>query len=174
MTTRACGTCSLCCKVLAIVPEALLPGELDIVKPSGRWCTHCHPGKGCSVYETRPETCRSFSCDWLSGGVPDHWKPSTCRMVSHTVASQISQQPIRVTHCIVVDRDYQNVWREEPFFSDILRWSQWGLNNTPPIYTKVAAGQREWLILPNQQVESGGRPFSLIRTGEATWEVTFV
>ena len=42
---RACGTCSLCCKVLSV---------FELAKPAGKWCTHCRPGNGCDVYATRP------------------------------------------------------------------------------------------------------------------------
>lgn len=56
---KACGDCSLCCKVLEIA-------ELD--KPAGPWCAHCRepePG-GCGIYMTRPEICRSYVCLWKS------------------------------------------------------------------------------------------------------------
>jgi hypothetical protein len=42
---RACGDCTLCCKVMAI--EAL-------AKPAGSWCRHCKPGQGCAIYAERP------------------------------------------------------------------------------------------------------------------------
>jgi hypothetical protein len=46
MSERSCGDCTLCCKVMAV--EAL-------GKPAGSWCSHCKPGRGCLIYETRPE-----------------------------------------------------------------------------------------------------------------------
>ncbi|MGM4958232.1 hypothetical protein ACT4MK_23450 [Bradyrhizobium barranii] len=42
---RACGDCTLCCKVMAI--EAL-------AKLAGSWCRHCKPGQGCAIYAERP------------------------------------------------------------------------------------------------------------------------
>jgi len=51
-----CGTCNACCKVFEI-PE--------LTKPAGDWCKHCDVGVGCTIYDARPEICRSFECFWL-------------------------------------------------------------------------------------------------------------
>ena len=50
---KECGTCTMCCKVMGIKA---------IAKPPGVWCKECIPGKGCGIYETRPEACRTFYC----------------------------------------------------------------------------------------------------------------
>jgi len=52
-----CGTCNACCRVYH-VPE--------FKKPAGEWCTHCDIGKGCKVYDARPERCVEFQCLWLA------------------------------------------------------------------------------------------------------------
>ena len=45
-TARACGNCSLCCKLLAIA---------ELNKPIDTWCPHARPGRGgCSIYPDRP------------------------------------------------------------------------------------------------------------------------
>jgi uncharacterized protein len=54
--TNHCGTCTLCCKIMGV-------SELD--KPANVWCQHCAKGKGCTIYETRPASCRIFDCLWL-------------------------------------------------------------------------------------------------------------
>src|SRR5215472_14028720 len=60
---RACGECSLCCKLFAVQ-------EID--KPIGQWCPHCEIGSGCQIYESRPLTCRAFECLWLMNpDIPD-------------------------------------------------------------------------------------------------------
>jgi hypothetical protein len=51
-----CGSCTLCCRLMAI-PE--------IEKSADKWCTHCDKGKGCKIYEVRPEPCKGWSCLWL-------------------------------------------------------------------------------------------------------------
>jgi hypothetical protein len=71
--TRECGSCTLCCKVLAVA-------ALD--KPKGVWCRHCRPGKGCGIYEQRPPECRSFGCLWLADPkFPDAFKPERSKLV---------------------------------------------------------------------------------------------
>ncbi|MEM9305075.1 MAG: hypothetical protein AAGE01_23395 [Pseudomonadota bacterium] len=55
---RDCETCSACCKVTRV-------RELD--KPAGKWCQHCEPGgRGCTIYETRFEVCKTYKCFWLT------------------------------------------------------------------------------------------------------------
>ena len=64
---RACGTCTLCCKVIAVADFDKLPGV---------WCPHCVRGKGCGIYETRPTDCRTFFCEWmLTPSLGPEWKP---------------------------------------------------------------------------------------------------
>jgi len=58
---RSCGTCTLCCKVLAVD---------ELKKPHGKWCAHCKTGQGCGIYDTRPAECRDFRCTWLTGVPP--------------------------------------------------------------------------------------------------------
>ena len=51
---RACGDCTLCCK---------LPAIKDF-KEGYSWCKNCDIGKGCKIYETRPKPCIDFDCMW--------------------------------------------------------------------------------------------------------------
>lgn len=53
---RACGACTLCCKLVP-VPE--------LEKPALVRCTHQRLGKGCAIYARRPMSCRIWSCRWL-------------------------------------------------------------------------------------------------------------
>jgi hypothetical protein len=56
--TNHCGSCTACCKVFAI-------NDPPVKKPAGKWCEHCAVGKGCKIYDDRPETCSGFECLWL-------------------------------------------------------------------------------------------------------------
>jgi hypothetical protein len=39
-------------------------------------CRHCDEGRGCRIYETRPEVCRGFYCEWrLNPQIPATWRP---------------------------------------------------------------------------------------------------
>ncbi len=67
MADRNCGECTLCCKLMG-VPE--------LKKPSAKWCVSCDQGKGCTVYEERPQSCRNFQCFWLMDETfPDEFRP---------------------------------------------------------------------------------------------------
>jgi hypothetical protein len=75
---RKCGDCKLCCKVFTI-PE--------LNKLAGEWCPHC-PGKGCSTYQSRPNTCREYRCVWLERpeSLPDELRPDKTSVVMNEFA----------------------------------------------------------------------------------------
>ncbi len=67
---RTCGSCTACCKSLAV---------MELKKPPKKWCPHCDIGKGCKIYAERPISCREYRCEWLKGfgdetARPDHTK----------------------------------------------------------------------------------------------------
>jgi hypothetical protein len=56
---RVCGECTACCTILAVK---------ELNKASFQPCPHeC---AGCAIYDSRPRSCRSWSCGWLLGRVP--------------------------------------------------------------------------------------------------------
>jgi Fe-S-cluster containining protein len=67
---RECGTCTLCCTTSAI-PETR--------KPSGITCEHC--AIGCSIYNSRPQSCRAFECAWLKGEMGEDQRPDKIGVV---------------------------------------------------------------------------------------------
>ena len=70
---RSCGSCSLCCDVIAVP-------ELD--KRMEQRCVY-QKVRGCAIYSTRPLSCRTFSCAWLVGHVPAKYKPTRVHAVIH-------------------------------------------------------------------------------------------
>jgi hypothetical protein len=54
---RTCGTCDVCCIMLTIE-------DPELRKVQGYRCPHLKPRQGCSIYATRPHTCRTFYCGW--------------------------------------------------------------------------------------------------------------
>jgi len=54
---RTCGSCDVCCVALTI-------DDPELTKVQGYRCRHLKPGQGCSIYATRPHTCRTFYCGW--------------------------------------------------------------------------------------------------------------
>jgi hypothetical protein len=65
---RECGACTACCKIPRIDVPALL-------KPAGVMCPNCS-GSNCSIYEARPEPCRTFFCLWRKvATMPEELRP---------------------------------------------------------------------------------------------------
>jgi hypothetical protein len=75
---NTCGDCILCCKLM---------GVAELGKKRMEWCPHVAKGRGCGVYELRPQSCREFQCVWLwsqSNGptpMPANLKPSVSGVV---------------------------------------------------------------------------------------------
>jgi len=107
-TGRSCDGCTLCCKLI---------GVQEIEKPRGTWCVKCAVSIGCTIHKTRPQACRNFFCGYmLRPIIGDHWRPEISGMV-------IVWAPERNRIAINVDPDRPNVWREEPYYSDIAMWA---------------------------------------------------
>lgn len=59
MRRESCGSCHLCCDLIAVTALA---------KPPCQLCKHAEPGRpggACTIYDTRPYDCREFRCLWL-------------------------------------------------------------------------------------------------------------
>lgn len=135
---RACGTCTLCCKVLSI-------NALD--KPQGQWCGHCEVGRGCRVYDTRPEECRSFYCGFLTWPVlGEHWFPARSKMV---VTSELEGARV----AIHVDPGRATAWQQEPFYSEIKHWSVLASERMHQVV--VCIGKRAIVVFPDREVDLG-------------------
>lgn len=98
--TNLCGSCSACCRVFA-VPEVKTK-HFD-------WCDHCEIGKGCKIYDTRPETCVKYECMWLEckkAGmtIPDNLRPDKSKcVISMTTSPHVVN--------IVTLPGYDNAWK---------------------------------------------------------------
>jgi hypothetical protein len=134
---RACGSCTMCCKVFKI-------GELN--KPAGRWCVNARAGVGCVIHDDRPNACRMFQCMWLaSPDMPDEWKPDRARFVVSIEAGgglQITCDPAQPT-----------AWLREPYQAQIRRWAEHGVTIGRPVLLMV--GGRASVILPNTELDAG-------------------
>lgn len=141
VTGRSCGTCSLCCKVLAV--EALN-------KPSGQWCVHAAPGRGCQIHEARPQACREFFCVWLTDpNLGPEWKPEVARFV----LSSDSQHRALV---VLADAGMPLAWKREPYCGALRRMSE----SLFRLDRKVLVNLRGQVtvVLPDREVALGVLP----------------
>lgn len=137
-SVRECGACTLCCKVMGITA---------LSKPRGRWCAHCQPGKGCGVYGQRPDECRSFACLWL--GQPflgEEWRPDRSKLVLYT-----EHGGGRLV--VQVDPGAGNVWRREPWYSQIRAWAEAATASQRQVL--VVTGDVTTIILPDREEKLG-------------------
>ena len=67
---RECGDCSECCTLHG------MPGGS---KP----CRYLAEGGGCSIYERRPTTCRTWFCEWRYGLGAEEDRPDRIGAVPH-------------------------------------------------------------------------------------------
>ncbi|MEK7609037.1 MAG: hypothetical protein AAB476_00970 [Patescibacteria group bacterium] len=90
---RACGNCTACCKTHQV---------LSIQKEAGQWCQHCASGVGCRIYDSRPEECHVFRCQWLFGYGSVADRPDTTNVV-------VDYHKLEIT-----DRMTASLWELEP------------------------------------------------------------
>lgn len=128
---RQCGSCNACCDILEVAA---------VDKPVNQLCRHWQDGTGCTIYDRRPQMCRSFTCAWLQGHLDDDWFPEKAGLVVH-----FSQDAVNVT----VDRDCPDRWREEPYFSRLAEWSLRGIRriDSRGYATLVVSGNDRFLLL---------------------------
>ena len=75
MPARGCGQCTVCCEVLEIP---------TIQKPKKTLCPNVC-SKGCSIYEDRPDECRTFQCLWSEGVTGDGQRPDRSGIMAYHV-----------------------------------------------------------------------------------------
>ena len=68
---RSCGDCTLCCE------GWLVNHAHGYDMWPGRKCQFVSVGKGCTIYDQRPDTCQKYQCQWLTDKrVPEWMKPN--------------------------------------------------------------------------------------------------
>jgi hypothetical protein len=131
---RSCGTCAMCCKVYPI--EA-------VNKPAFKLCTKFKPGKGCTIWPERPDTCSRFYCRWmLDERLGPQWKPDVCKFVmSYQTPTQLF---------ITVDPVHKGAWKQEPYYSVLKKQAEKHLEVDGRIV--VCDGGDIYCILPHEDV----------------------
>jgi len=146
---RGCRGCTLCCKLLEIS---------DLQKPRGIWCSHCDPRSGCKIHGRHPDECRDFYCGYLTNAqLDERWQPARCKMV---LAYDDKHAPRLSVH---VDPARPNIWREEPYYSQIKRWAVAAAANRGQVI--VWQGRSTIAVLPDRDKDLGEvRPDQFIIT----------
>ena len=135
---RACGTCTLCCKVYA------LPA---LEKPPGAWCRHCTPGKGCAIHESAPAQCQQFFCLWMTDAkMPDEWRPDRAHFV-------LSIHPPNGFVFGQVDPGSPGAWRRPPYYDGLRRMARALIEERRHVIMFV--GDEATLVMPDEALPLG-------------------
>ena len=135
---RRCGSCTLCCKVLTVE---------ELSKPNGKWCAHCVTGRGCAIYDDRPNECRAFQCGYiLWPELGEHWLPARSKLVP-------AFKPDGLEIIIHVDPGVPNAWRAEPYYSEIRDMAGHAANSPYTVFVQI--GRRVIAVLPDREVDLG-------------------
>ena len=76
---RDCGSCTLCC-TLTYVPE--------LKKPERVTCENC--AANCTIYETRPQSCRQYECAWLAGHMSEDMRPDKAGFLTEVYPKMVA------------------------------------------------------------------------------------
>jgi hypothetical protein len=120
MTTRKCGDCQLCCR--------LLPTE-EIAKPANERCPHQKSYCGCVIYPRRPLSCQLWSCRWLiNDDTADQPRPDRSHIVidmmpdvvrsTNTATGEEQNLPVIVAW---VDPKYPDAYKSDAFVRYVMR-----------------------------------------------------
>ena len=136
---RACGGCTLCCKVYSL-PE--------LEKPAGVWCKHCAPGNGCKVHDSPPSPqCGQFFCLWMTDGkLPEAWRPDRAKFV-------LSIFPPNGFVYGQVDPGSPGAWRKEPYFAGLKDLARRILDERRHVIMFV--GDEATLVMPDDAIPLG-------------------
>jgi hypothetical protein len=131
---RSCGSCSMCCKTF----------EVPVLsKPAHQWCTHCKPGKGCGIWDARPEFCKDYHCFYMyEARMGDEWRPDRAKFIVNFRADQRR-------FILNVDPKFPNSWRQEPYYAKLLAMSGTFFDEGSAI--QIIIGQRAILLTPESE-----------------------
>lgn len=84
---RKCGSCSVCCTSLRI-EQPTLKKLADVP------CQHLKPQGGCSVYNERPDVCRTWYCGWRIMDIGPEMRPDRSKVLIRSDGSSLCFQPV--------------------------------------------------------------------------------
>jgi hypothetical protein len=139
---KQCGTCTLCCKLFDIPPVNS--------KPAGKWCPNCTPGRGCGIWNTRPQMCADYFCHWhVDASLGPEWRPDTAKFI-------LSREPGGIWLSVVTDPGQPMAWKREPYHT-MLRQLAARLIESGTNGLMLIEGDRKSVILPDREVLIGTR-----------------
>lgn len=110
---RECGDCTQCC----IVPAIDKP---EFQKEPSTVCRNCD--SGCKIYETRPDTCRTFYCGWRWLNIfPNDWRPDIVGVFAQLEENVSPQFKSVVAINLVLIGNPLKTLRQPPFIDFVVK-----------------------------------------------------
>lgn len=150
-STRRCGDCQLCCKLVPVK---------GLGKPAGRRCIHQRAGKGCVVHDRLKfvsPSCAIWSCQWLANhDTADLKRPDRSHYVIDPLPDYVTitqtETGKREHHEVVqiwVDPDYPDAHRDPALRAFLERQGKVGLvryDNTRgfSLFPPATAADGQW------------------------------
>jgi hypothetical protein len=136
---RTCGSCTLCCTVMLVE---------ELNKPAGVTCSYAAAGRGCTIRDQRPRSCRRFFCGWrLDPNIDSLWKPSISGFLL-TISLRYSAM------LVMVDPTRPLAWKMQPYLGRLKDWSGRAFKEDKRIVAVVAGGEAT-VVLPDREVPIG-------------------
>ncbi len=131
---RSCGSCSLCCKVQEIK---------WLNKPANKWCQHSDPGRGCKIWDARPQGCIDYFCWYMTEAqLGPEWRPDKSKFIINFRAEENR-------FIVNVDNASPAAWRQEPYYSSLKRISGELLDRN--IIVQIITGGQLTYLTPDQE-----------------------
>ena len=109
--------------------------------------SHCEVDRGCRVYAERPQTCRTFYCNYmLVAALGDEWKPRRSKMI---LVTELGGRRLTV----YVDPHRPDAWKTEPYRSQLKEWAITAAREE--VQLLVCIGRRMHAIFPDRDVDLG-------------------
>jgi hypothetical protein len=145
---KSCGTCGMCCKLMAIPA---------LEKPAASWCPKYVMKTGCGDYEGRPQACRAFECLYLTAdGLGDEWRPDKAKFMIWT-----GREERRLI--VDVDPSAPMAWRQQPYYRQIKAWSD--RRHPQPFEVAVRVNGRLTIVFPEADIDLGAEQPLPIESG---------
>jgi len=159
---RPCGDCTFCCKTLKID---------QLAKPAGRWCVHCAQGRGCKIYDERPEVCRTYQCVWTQADVLSNiWRPDRAKFLMESRDASdgppdlIAGRFVKNELIVVVEPSMPDAWRREPYYAQLKKLADRKV--VPYTVVLVRIRDRISMLFPEGEIDLGpNRPGHRINSG---------
>ena len=118
---RQCGDCMVCCEYMPISTKGL-------IKPGQTLCPHVIVNRGCSMYDTRPNVCRTWHCLWRrDAAMPEALRPDKSRMIFSLIVHDEERSLFEQTHITCIAMQSKSDYEQPLVAATIQRYVEEGV-----------------------------------------------